>query len=169
MGWIRGALLVALLPGFLACAGGAPTPTTPAAPASPGQSGLAGQVVAASDVAGRPDTPLPAQLVLAVPAEQAGALLGASGQAPADEELRFLRAEIPTPDPAIASAVSDASGWYALALAPGAYVVCVADTEQQPPAFPATTRGCGRTEVPPGTVRRVDISSGFGEILLMER
>nr|PZN32553.1 MAG: hypothetical protein DIU80_04685 [Chloroflexota bacterium] len=84
---------------MLGCAGGAPDSAPPpaaetAAPtqaAAAGPSGLTGQIIAESDVAGLPDEPLPDQLVLAIPAERAGALLGSGGRAPADDELRFLR------------------------------------------------------------------------------
>ncbi len=69
----------------------------------------------------------------------------------------------------MAVAVSDAAGGYTLLLDPGQYVLCVAESEQSPPDFPATTRGCGRTTVEAGQLRQVDISSGFGEILLVER
>jgi hypothetical protein len=125
-------------------------------------------VVAESDVSGHPDVPLPGQMVLAVPIEKAGEILGAGAQQLADNELRFLKADLPRADPAIAVTLSDAAGKYTLLLEPGQYILCVADSEKTPPDFPATTRGCGRTEVPPGELRRVDISSGFGEILLLQ-
>jgi hypothetical protein len=48
-------------------------------------------------------------------------------------------------------------------------VLCLLESEQSPPDFPATTRGCGLTTVVEGQLRTVDISSGFGEILLLAR
>jgi len=141
-----------------------PIPTPQAGPA-----GLTGQVVAESDVSGRPDAALPNQMVLAIPAARAAEILGIGGQALEDAQLRFVKASLARADPAIAIALSDAAGSYSLILAPGEYVLCVADAESAPPGFPATTRGCGRTAVPPGKLRRVDISSGYGEIVLIER
>jgi len=131
--------------------------------------GLTGQVVAESDVSGQPDVSLPGQMVLAVPVEKAGKILGAGSERLTDEELRFLKANLPRADPAIEVTLTDAAGNYTLLLDPGEYVLCVADSEKTPPDFPATTRGCGRTQVPPGELRQVDVSSGFGEILLVKR
>ena len=130
---------------------------------------MTGQVVAESDVSGQPDTALPNQMVLAIPAGRAAEILGIGSQVLKDAELRFLKANLSQADPAITIALSDAAGNYSLLLAPGEYVLCVADAENTPPSFPATTRGCGRTSVPPGKLRQVDISSGFGEIVLIER
>jgi hypothetical protein len=76
---------------------------------------------------------------------------------------------MPEANPAIAVTLSDADGIYTLLLDPGEYILCVADSEEIPPDFPATTRGCGQTRVVQGELRQVDISSGFGEILLVER
>jgi hypothetical protein len=130
---------------------------------------LVGQIIAESDVSGQPDEPLPDQMVLAVPIEKAGEILGEGGISPPAEELRFLKANLLQADPAIAFTLSDAAGNYTLLLDPGEYILCLADSESTPPGFPATTRGCGLTQVPPGELRHVDISSGFGEILLEER
>jgi hypothetical protein len=138
-----------------------PTPQT-------GPVGLTGQVVAESDVSGHPDTVLSNQMVLAIPAARAE-VLGVGSHLLKDAELRFLKAKLSKADPAITSGLSDAAGNYSLLLAPGEYILCVADAENTPPSFPATTRGCGQTSVPPGKLRRVDISSGFGEIVLLER
>jgi hypothetical protein len=63
--------------------------------------------------------------------------------------------------------VSDAAGAYTLQLSPGDYLLCVANSDSIPPALPARTRGCGRAAVSPGPLTRVDISSGFGEIVLI--
>jgi hypothetical protein len=130
---------------------------------------LTGQVIAESDVSGRPDEPLPGQMVLAVPVDKAGEFLGVGGGSLTERDLRFLKASLPQADPAIAVTMSDAAGKYTLPLDPGEYILCVADTEETPPDFPATTRGCGQTQVRSGELRQVDISSGFGEILLVER
>jgi hypothetical protein len=185
---VKRLLLAGLLAAFTACSSPAatsdppsPNPRPPAAsqtttlpelPASAtapsGQSGLTGQIVAASDVSGQPDEPLAGQMVLAVPAAQAGEVLGVSGDQLAPETLRFLKANLPEADPAITVTLSDTAGNYTLLLNPGQVVLCAADSELTPPDFPATTRGCGLTEVRLGELRRVDISSGFGEILLGE-
>jgi hypothetical protein len=122
--------------------------------------------MAASDVAGQPDEPLADQLVLAVAVEQADEVLGPGAAGLDDAGLRFLKASLPAPHPALAHTLTGAAGDYALALTPGAYVLCLADSHLSPPGFPAVTRGCGRAEVPAGAIGRVDISSGFGEILL---
>lgn len=152
---------------------GSPTPARPitapvtAAPTRAGTTGLAGQVLAASDVSGQPDAPLADQLVLAVAADRADQVLGPGTAGLEDAELRFLKADLPAPHPALAVTLSDAAGNYALTLAPGAYLLCLADSDATPPGFPARTRGCGRVELAAGAVRRVDVSSGFGEILLV--
>jgi hypothetical protein len=130
--------------------------------------GLTGQVISYSDVAGQPDTPLPNQMVLGFPADKMAEILGAGKEALSDRELRFLKASLTGANPAIVSTLSGTGGEYTLFLDPGETILCVADSEKTPPDFPATTRGCGRTHVLPGELRRVDISSGFGEILLVE-
>jgi hypothetical protein len=129
--------------------------------------GLTGKVVSASDVTGQPDVPLPNQMILAVPIENASEILGITSKIPTNQELRFWASDLPHKDPAIVSTLSDASGNYVLILTPGEYILCVADSEKSPPDFPATIRGCGRVVVQPGVLRRVDISRGFGEILLI--
>jgi hypothetical protein len=147
----------------------APAGTPGAGPAGTGPTGLAGLVFYASDVSGQPDQPLAGQLLMAVPAARAGEILGTGPGELTDAQLRFLKADLPRRDPASAVTLSDAAGKYTLLLDPGEYVLCVLDAEATPPDFPATTRGCGRTQVMPGELRRVDISSGFGEILLVEQ
>jgi hypothetical protein len=132
-------------------------------------SGLTGVVLSASDVSGQPDLPLADQLLLAIPAAKAGQFLGLQGEELAPARLRFLKAGLPHRDSSIAVTLSDAAGRYTLLLEPGDYVLCVAESEEKPPDFPATTRGCGLVQVREGELRRVDISSGFGEILLVER
>jgi hypothetical protein len=103
-----------------------------------GSAGLTGQVVAESDVSGQSDKSLPSQMVLAIPVEKAVEILGAGTQQLRDEELRFLKAALPQADPAITVSLSDAAGNYTLLLDPGEYVLCV------------------------------EVSSGFGEIVLVE-
>jgi len=132
-----------------------------------GPSGLTGRVTSASDVSGQPDKPLAGQMIIAVQAERAGVILAAGGKAPDDQALRFWSATLAQHDPAVTVTLSDAAGVYALALNPGEYILCVADSDKTPPDFPVTTHGCGRVQVPPGALRRVDISRGFGEILLI--
>jgi hypothetical protein len=161
-------------PGLVSPTAAPPATATPAvtaaatAPATlAGPTGLAGLVIAASDVAGQPDAPLPDQLVLAVAVTDADDVLGPGTSTLSDAELRNLRADLPAPHPALATTVSDAAGAYTLSLAPGDHLLCLANTDTLPPSFPARTRGCGRATVPPGAPARVDISSGFGEILLI--
>jgi hypothetical protein len=183
---IRRLVLPVLLPALIACQGATTTGEPEAQTAQPlvvntitprvektslpataaGGTGLAGQIIAESDVSGQPDEPLPDQMVLAIPVEKALEILGVGGSSLTPEELRFLKANLPQADPAITVALSGAAGDYTLLLDPGEYILCLADSESTPPGFPATTRGCGLTQVPPGELRRVDISSGFGEILL---
>ncbi len=131
--------------------------------------GLTGQVIGASDVTGQSDQALANQMVVAIPVAQAQEFLGAGSERLTAAELRFLKANLPQADPAIVVTLSDAAGKYTLLLDPGEYILCLADSQKMPPAFPATTRGCGRTQVLPGELRRVDVSSGFGEILLIQR
>ncbi len=186
---LRYILVPGLLSGLLACQGtsetreqdeqtvnppvvsetAAPVETPGVLPAEIKQAGLTGQVIVESDVSGQPDEPLAGQMVLAIPVEKAGKILGAGTETLTNEKLRFLKASLPQADPAISVTLSDAAGTYTLLLDPGQVILCVADSEKTPPGFPAKTRGCGRTLVPPGELRHVDVSSGFGEILLVER
>jgi hypothetical protein len=177
--FFQSVLYLALISGMVGCRGETGTQTTPvltgspagteptAAPADPTQTGLAGIVFYASDVTGRPDEPLPDQLVLAVPVEKASELLEPGSEQLADRELRFLKASLSAAHPEIHTTLSDSAGSYTLLLAPGEYLLCLADSEANPPGFPAVTRGCGRAQVQPGELTNVDISSGFGEILLV--
>jgi hypothetical protein len=168
-------LFFALFGGLGGCANGAesppgtasPTGEQPPASPQPAHTGLVGTVFYASDVSGRPDEALPDQLVLAVPVEKASELLAPGAEQLADRELRFLKASLPEAHPEIQTTLSDSTGSYTLLLAPGEYLLCLADSEASPPGFPAVTRGCGRAQVQPGGLTQVDISSGFGEILLV--
>jgi hypothetical protein len=131
---------------------------------------ITGVVIAASDVAGAPDAPLATQLVVAIPLELLGVLPGGIPGPPSDRDLRFLAVTVEAPEPQIATTFSDGQGHYTLPLAPGEYALCLADSDSAPSAaFPLTTRGCGRLAVQPGTPQQVDISSGFGEIVLVVR
>ena len=132
-----------------------------------GPTGLTGRVTSASDVSGQADKPLAGQMILAVPGESAGTILAAGGTAPDDRALRFWSTTLAQRDPAVKFTLSDAAGVYSLALKPGEYILCVADSDKAPPDFPVTIHGCGRVQVLPGALRRVDISRGLGEILLI--
>ena len=147
---------------------GSPTPTQPdTALVTAAPTGLTGRVLAASDVSGQPDVPLPDQLVLAVPVDKADEALSRGTTSLTDAELRFLKADLAAPHPAVAVTLTDSAGSYRLSLSPGDYFLCLADSDAVPPGFPARTRGCGRATVTAGAVGRIDISSGFGEILLV--
>ena len=98
-----------------------------------------------------------------------GEVLGRGGRELDPARLRFPKASLPQKAPSMPVTRSEAAGRYTLLLDPGEYVLCVTDSEKSPPDFPATTRGCGLTTVLAGQIRQVDISSGFGEILLVER
>lgn len=152
----------------------APRATTPAPTAAPqtnaaGVSGISGAVIAASDVGGQPDRPLPGQLVVAIPIDLVGSLPGGPGGAPSDRDLRFLAVTVERQQNGVVTTLADAGGRYNLALAPGDYALCLADSSgAQPAGFPLTTRGCGRVAVQQGSVRAINISSGMGEIVLVE-
>lgn len=142
--------------------------TTPGRTSQPPASGLAGLIFSASDVTGQADTPLPDQAIVAIPEAEAAGILGLSSP-PTAEQLRFLKATIGAARPQMGVTVSDAQGKYSLALPAGGYILCVGEENTSAPAsFPLRTRGCGQVSVPPSGVKTVDISSGFGEILLVE-
>lgn len=172
--WIRicGLFLSFLILGLTACQQvprmETPTPTPQNASTDPGSSGLMGKIFAESDVSGQPDVPLPEQMILAIPVDAAEDLLGVPAGQLSDRDLRFMRADLPQTDPRMTATLSDSDGYYELPLEPGDYILCVADSEETPPDFPAHTRGCGRAQVYPGRMSMVNISSGFGEILLLE-
>jgi hypothetical protein len=160
-----------LLASLVACQSASPPPdqptSSPSPPAGPGgPSGITGQVVSASDVGGQPDVPLADQLVLAIPVESAPRLLGLNLADLTQENLRFLHTTIVSQESQITTTLTDNQGNYTLQLPPDEYVICLADAESPPAGFPVNTRGCGRVTVPSGQLLRVDISSGFGEILL---
>lgn len=143
-------------------------PTSPNETEGPGSSGIMGEIFAASDVSGQPDVPLTDQLILAIPLGAAEDLLGTPGDQLSDKDLRFMRADLPQSDPRMTVTLSDSMGKYTLPLEAGEYIICVADSEALPPDFPARTRGCGQVQVSSGRMSMVNISSGFGEILLLK-
>ncbi len=147
---------------LLACQGPTPTPTNPASDAT-GPARIAGTVVAESDVSGQPDVPLTDQIVAAVPY---AALRSLSEDAP---PLRFLSLRLEARPEGMHTAVTGAEGRYALTLPPGDYALCLAYPEGEPPTDPPLRlQGCGALTLTAGSTRTVDISSGFGEILLQE-
>jgi hypothetical protein len=157
-------VLLALPLLLAACAGG--TPASPGASTpQPGLEGFIGTVYSASDVSGIPDEPLPGQVVVALPVAAAPEILGQ--QPPLDaERLRFLSLNLDEQDPPLASAVSGEDGAYLLPLPPGDYVLCLGESAGLPGSFPIAVRGCGLASIAQGEARQVNISSGFGEILL---
>jgi hypothetical protein len=169
----RSVILLGLQFGLLACAGTKPSPEPGKTTDRPGTTNqpveISGVIFSASDVSGYPDVPLPDQIILAVPLGKAEETLGAGANRLEDRKLRFLKVKVSGADPPVNMTLSDPSGKYSLLLPPGDYVLCVLESETTPPSLPATTRGCGRAEVAPGESKHIDISSGFGEILLQPR
>ncbi|MBN1661598.1 MAG: hypothetical protein JXA93_24605 [Anaerolineae bacterium] len=156
---------------------GAP-PTTPSPTYSNGDNGQArvsGTVVAESDVSGQPDVPLAGAAVIAMPIDAVATLAGAEPGSLSDRDLRFLSFTIERELAGMAMDVTGAEGRYELALPAGEYGLCLAfgeGGEAAPaggPALPLIVRGCGRLSLAGGQVRSVDVSSGFGEILLEEQ
>jgi len=129
-------------------------------------SGLVGQILAASDVSGIPDTPLPDQVILAFPEQATSEILGV-GASLSESDLRFLKADITDRDQNLFMAISGPDGRYQLELPAGRYIVCLAESQSAAGAFPVSTRGCGRVTIPENIVVTLDISSGFGEVLLI--
>lgn len=130
------------------------------------RSGVRGIVTSYSDVGSQPDEPLAEQTVVILPLEAASSVLG-TASSPAPDELRFLQTMVPAPDERVTLAVSDAEGRYEAALAPGDYVLCLADAAGPTPTdYPLAVRGCGAFMVPAGAVVEINVSSGFGEIVL---
>ena len=145
-----------------------PVRTFPIPSKSSSPTGVTGQIFSASDVSGQPDEPLAGQMVLSFPAERIREILGPGSEVLDEQELRFIRASISQPNPAISLTFSDAGGNYTFQLDSGRFVLCLADSEKTPPDFPVITRGCGFVEVTQGELQQVDISSGFGEIMLVK-
>ena len=128
------------------------------------ESGLTGVVIAASDVASQPDTPLADQVVVAVGAEAASALLGLPAGDWDAQVLRFLHTTVAASANGIFTTQTDSSGRYRLLLEPGVYALCLADAAADGTLL--EVRGCGRIEVAPATLQTVNVYSGFWEILL---
>jgi hypothetical protein len=127
--------------------------------------GFFGRVYSASDVSGIPDTPLKNQLILAIPIGAAPDLLALDF--PLDPaRLRFLRHTLPAPDPRVEVTASGEDGTYTLQLPPGDYLICLGDSQHPTERYPLDLRGCGSATLPTGEAREVNISSGYGEILL---
>lgn len=162
--WRTSCLILSSLSLLLAACSGE-TPVPPATPTS-GSDGFArieGTVVAESDVSGQPDEPLADQLVVAVPRAVLQDLAGP------DQPLRFTSVHLKALPEGTVTAVTDAAGHYRLRLAPGEYALCLAYPEATSDAErPLLIRGCGALTAAAGSERTVDISSGFGEIRLVE-
>jgi hypothetical protein len=144
---------------------------------TPGEDGelamLSGTVVSESDVAGQPDTPLAGAAVVVMPLDALAAMAGLPHVEPSDRELRFLSFTIDREVAGMAVDVTDVLGHYALALPAGEYGLCLAYSEEtgtvpSEPQLPLGVRGCGRLVLQEGQTRVVNVSSGFGEILLEE-
>jgi hypothetical protein len=141
-------------------------PTASAESKAESVSGVSGVVIAESDVRGQPDTPLAQQVVVLIPLDVLQGLVG-SDRPLTDKQLRFLSVSIKEEHRGLVTGLTDAKGQYALAVPPGAYALCLADSEDADPAgLPLQTRGCGRVVVEPAQVTTADVSSGFREILL---
>ena len=185
---VRFVLVMGLAWSLAACGSPTPAPPTetarPAAqqtppPSPPSESGqedsgpahISGHVVSASDVSGQPDVPLVRQVVIALPL---ATLRDMADQPLTEADLRFFSHLLPGALPGAILALTDARGTYALELAPGTYALCLAypaaGTAEgpQPTDFPLEVRGCGRLDLATGQARTVDVSVGFGEILLIE-
>ena len=140
-----------------------PTPSTTPPPDSVGSARVKGVVIAESDVRGQPDEPLSNQLILAIPHT------GFQTITDDDTPPRFLSVRLETRPEGMVTTRTDAQGRYRLSLPPGEFALCLAypeDTSGSAP--PLLIRGCGMLTVTAGSERTVNISSGLGEILLIE-
>lgn len=162
--WRKSYLILGSLSLLLAACGGetAVPPVTPTS--SPdGFARIEGMVVAESDVTGQPDEPLADQLVVAIPLPVLGELAGP------DQPLRFTSVRLEALPEGTVTTTTDAAGHYRLRLPPGEVALCLAYPEGPSDAEPPLLiRGCGALTAAAGTERTVDISSGFGEIRLVE-
>ncbi|MEJ2211636.1 MAG: hypothetical protein P8129_21730 [Anaerolineae bacterium] len=157
----------------------APSPAaiaTASATANPGAPArLSGTVVAESDVSGQPDVPLAVTAVVAMPLERLAGLVGIPPAGLTDRELRFLSLTLAQRVAGMAVDLTDPEGHYEMTLPAGEYALCLAYPESSPagpagePPLPLNIRGCGRLALEAGQTRIVDVSSGFGEILLKEK
>jgi hypothetical protein len=128
------------------------------------KAGLTGVVIAESDVTGLPDTPLAGHTVLAVAQAAAAAAIDLPPENWDDRSLRFLNATVERDAEGVFATTTDSDGRYELPLPPGVYALCLADVAADGIAL--QTHGCGQIQVEAGALQTVDISSGFGEILL---
>ena len=130
---------------------------------------LTGTVIAESDVGSLPDEPLSDQLVLLLPLDEAPRLLGASSSTD-DGGFRFLHTTIEQSSPALSTLRTGPNGAVSFGgLDAGGYVLCLADaTGESMNAPPYDTRGCAPLTLEKGETLDVEVSSGFGEIVLRE-
>jgi hypothetical protein len=127
---------------------------------------VSGTVIAESDVRGQPDTPLAQQAVVLIPLDLLQGLAGSALRL-TDNALRFMSVSLQEGQRGIVTGLTDAEGQYALAVPPGEYALCLADSEGVDPAgLPLAIRGCGRVRVEPGKVTTANVSSGYREILV---
>ena len=150
----------------------------PSPAVTPGEDGelarVSGTVISESDVAGQPDTPLAGAAVIVMPLDALATMAGLPPGEPSDQELRFLSFTIDREVAGMSADVTDAQGHYELALPAGEYGLCLAygegdaGTVPGEPELPLSVRGCGRLVLQEGQTLVVDVSSGFGEILLEE-
>jgi hypothetical protein len=140
-----------------------PLATEPITPTS-AQIGITGVVIAESDVGSQPDTPLGDQIVVAIDEEDASTLLGLPAGDWDTQALRFLHTSVSSSADGVFITRTDGDGRYMLPLEPGIYALCLADSAAD--GVTLELRGCGRVEVTVGAVQMVNISGGFGEILL---
>ncbi len=154
---MAGAAGAILSPTFVAAAGGAEDEMPR----------VSGRLIAVSDVASLPDAPLSAGLVFAVAAERFAALVRESTTPVVDpDEIATIVLTLGAgsfASYAQASSVVGGGGRYELALAPGAYVLCIANLTREMPARPPFhVSGCVRVSVLPRRQARIDL--GFGEM-----
>jgi hypothetical protein len=157
-------LLLALL--AAACAPESPSAQPQPSSAEPAEPGFYGLVYAASDAGGVPDVPLASQVILAIPAAAAGDTLGSSLD---PGQLRFLKVELRQEEALFMTTLSGPDGTYSLPLEAGEYVLCLGESQGQPGSYPISLRGCGLAMLAEGEKKRINFSSGFGEVLLEEK
>ena len=136
---------------------------------------VSGTIIAESDVAGQPDLPLADTVVVAMPLETLAGLMSIPPAGLTDQGLRFLSLTLEQQVAGMAVDLTDQEGHYELTLSANEYALCLAypegegDPSANGPPLPLSIRGCGRLVLEAGQARVVDVSSGFGEILLQER
>lgn len=159
-------LLAACLFASLAGCQTAPTPGAGVTPAEL-SANLSGRAISESDVILQPDVAMANQLVVVLSGEELSALAG--GTVPASE-LRFLHLAVGTPQELTAITSTDSDGRFAFTLSAGDYILCLADSKAAAgEVFPLRTRGCGQVRLEAGKMLRITVSSGFGEIIIIEK